>query len=138
MTKIKDVLGMTLHGGVAFSGETIKDFISDVDIPLNEDDSIVELNRVLVESGIEPMEFMTREEFNKKYYIEATVISYQKVDLAENNKYGEFEYGAIEEVLETTGYYVMDAETHENLFEYDGSDEDNFFEDLKEIFNIID
>ncbi len=81
---------------------------------------------------------MTREEFNKKYYIEATVISYQRAELAEDNSYGELEYGPIEGVLETVEYIVMSQEDHDNVMVYEGAEEDMFFEELKEKFNIVD
>ena len=81
---------------------------------------------------------MTREEFNKKYYIEATVISYQRAELAEDNSYGEFEYGSMEEVLDTVEYIVMTQEYHDNVMVYEGADEEDFFEELKEKFNIVD
>ena len=81
---------------------------------------------------------MTREEFNKKYYIEATVISYQRAELSEDNPYGELDYGPMEEVLETVEYIVMSQEHHDNVMVYEGAEEDMFFEELKEKFNIVD
>ena len=81
---------------------------------------------------------MTREEFNKKYYIEATVISYQRAELAEDNSFGELNYGPTEEVLDTIEYIVMSQEYHDNVMVYEGSDEEGFFEELKEKFNIVD
>lgn len=59
MKKIKDILDIELrddntkNGGVAFLGETVADFIDDDDIILNEEDSVSELNKILVECGIE-------------------------------------------------------------------------------------
>ena len=81
---------------------------------------------------------MTREEFNKKYYIEATVLSYQRAELTEDNSYGELEYGPLEGVLETVEYIVMSQEDHDNVMVYEGAEEDMFFEELKEKFNIVD
>lgn len=58
MIKIKDVLDIELrddntkNGGVAFLGETVADFIDNEDVILNEEDSVSELNKMLVECGI--------------------------------------------------------------------------------------
>lgn len=81
---------------------------------------------------------ITKKQFNEKYYIEATVTSYQKAKLAEDDTYGEIEYGSLEEVLETTGYVVMDSDTHDTAFEYEGGSEDGFIEELKRRFSIVD
>lgn len=145
MIKIKDVLDIELrddntkNGGVAFLGETVADFIDNEDVVLNKEDSVSELNKMLVEYGIEKIKPMTKKEFNKKYYIEVTVLAYQRMSLEENGSDEDemFEYESMN-ALENTGYMVMDNESHDVLFEYDMGGETGFFEELKQEFNIVD
>ena len=144
MLKIKDVLDIELRddntetGGVAFLGETVADFIDNEDVILNEEDSVSELNKMLVECGIEEIKPMTKKEFNEKYYIEATVLAYQKMGLDENrsDNYEMFGYESMNS-LENTGYMVMESETHDVVFEYGMGDEIGFYEELKQEFCIV-
>lgn len=59
MRQVKDLLNYLLEddetatGGVAFAGETLKDFLEEAD--LNEDATLEEVNKALVECGIKPI-----------------------------------------------------------------------------------
>lgn len=58
--RIKYVLNMELHddntdfGGVSFLGETVEDFIAETGF--TKWDSVEELNKVLIQCGIKPIE----------------------------------------------------------------------------------
>ena len=60
-TNAKDYLQVVLeddstpYGGISFVGETLGDFLTEVDFPINTD--IVKVNDALVECGIKPVFF---------------------------------------------------------------------------------
>ena len=61
-TNAKDYLQVVLeddstpYGGISFVGETLENFLAEVDLPIDTD--MIEVNEALVECGIKPVFFL--------------------------------------------------------------------------------
>lgn len=81
---------------------------------------------------------MTFEEFNDKYTISVNVQTTQNASLAKSDTSTVVHYDFINEPYGVDDYMVYDRKTHEQVYFYEGDNQEQFLAEIIEHFNIQD